>query len=253
MTPDLPKFDYDRHGQHYTGFRRTDLRIAELVNTSLGPAKTVLNVGAGAGSYEPTDRYVLAVEPSAAMRAQRPAGSAPALIGSAESLPFDDDAFDAAMAMLTVHHWPDRVLGLREMRRVARGPVLVFTCDPNAHTEFWIYDYGPEFVEIEQGRYGSLDVITGALGGTCEALPIPVARDCLDGFQVAFYARPEAFLDPRVRGSQSAWKFLPPGAEERIVQSLSRDLESGAWDRRYGHLRSQPFVNNQLRLVVAQR
>ena len=132
-----------------------------------------------------------------------------------------------------------------------QGSGLVFTCDPNAYTEFWIYDYGPEFVEIERRRYGSVDVITAALGGRCQALPIPVARDCADGFQVAFYARPEAFLDSRVRGSQSAWRFLPPGAEERIVASLARDLGSGEWDRRYGHLRVQPFINNQLRLIVA--
>jgi SAM-dependent methyltransferase len=251
--PDLLKFDYDEHGQHYSGVRRTDPRIARLVHAALGPAKTVLNVGAGAGSYEPTDRYVLAVEPSAAMRAQRPAGSAPVLIGSAESLPFDEGAFDAAMAMLTVHHWPDRVLGLREMRRVAKGPVLVFTFDPAAATEFWLSDYGPEFVDVERRRYGDLAVITEALGGQCEILPIPVPCDCVDGFQVAFYARPEAFLDARVRGSQSAWKFLPPGVEDRIVQSLARDLQSGEWDRRYGHLRSQPFINCQLRLVVAHR
>jgi len=248
---DLPEFDYETHGQHYTAVRRADPRIAELVHAALGPAKTVLNVGAGAGSYEPTDRYVLAVEPSAAMRARRPAGAAPALIASAESLPLDGKSFDAAMAMLTLHHWPNRVLGLREMRRVARGPVLVFTCDPNADTDFWIYHYGPEFEEIEQRRYGNLDVITEALGGRCEAWPIPVAQDCTDGFQIAFYARPEAFLDHRVRGSQSAWKFLPPGAEERIVASLTHDLETGEWDRRYGHLRSQPFITCQLRLVVA--
>ena len=149
------------------------------------------------------------------------------MIGTAETLPFDENAFDAAMAMLTVHHWPDRVLGLREMRRVACGPVLVFTCDPDANTEFWIYDYGPEFAEIEQRRYGNIDVITGALGGHCEIQPIPVTRDCTDGFQVAFYGRPEAFLDARVRGSQSAWKFLPPGAEERIVQSFAPRSQVG--------------------------
>jgi SAM-dependent methyltransferase len=173
------------------------------------------------------------------------------LIGSAESLPLDDNSFDAAMAMLTVHHWPDRVLGLREMRRVARGPVLVFTFDPDAATEFWLSDYAPEFIDIERRRYGSLAVITDALGGRHDVQPIPVACDCTDGFQVAFYARPEAFLDARVRGSQSAWKFLPPGVEERIVASLARDLESGEWDRRYGHFRSQPSINCQLRLVVA--
>jgi SAM-dependent methyltransferase len=249
---ELQPFDYDQHGTHYASFRRTDPRIAAVVLAALGPAKTVLNVGAGAGSYEPTDRYVLAVEPSAAMRAQRPPGAAIALAASAESLPFGDGAFDAAMAMMTVHHWPNRLMGLREMRRVARGPVLVFTCDPNAPTEFWIYDYAPEFAEIERRRYGSLDVICQALGGKCEVQPIPVARDCLDGFQIAYYARPEAFLDARVRNSQSAWKFLPPGVEQRTVDALARDLKSGDWDRRYGRLRTQPFVKCQLRLLIAR-
>jgi SAM-dependent methyltransferase len=187
------------------------------------------------------------------MRAQRPAGAAPAIAASAEALPLDDDAFDAAMAMLTVHHWPDRVRGLREMRRVAKGPVLVFTFDPDATTEFWLSDYAPEFAQIERERYGSLEVITGALGGRCEIQPIPVWHDCTDGFQVAYYARPEAFLDARVRASQSAWRFLPPGAEERIVAAIARDLASGEWDRRYGHLRTQPTINCQLRLIVARR
>jgi SAM-dependent methyltransferase len=250
---DLPKFDYDRHGQHYATVRRADPRIAATMSAALGDAKTVLNVGAGAGSYEPADRYLLAVEPSIAMRAQRPAGAAPALIGTADSLPFDDGAFDAAMAILTVHHWPDRVRGLGEMRRVATGPVVVMTFDPDAKTEFWLSDYAPEFVEIEMRRYGKIDVITRALGGQCEIVPIPLAADCTDGFQVAFYARPEAFLDARVRMSQSAWKFLPPGAEERVVAALARDLATGEWDRRYGHLRIQPTINCQLRLVVARR
>ena len=250
--PDLPKFDYDRLGQHYAGVHRADPRIAVLVNAALGSARTVLNVGAGAGSYEPADRYVLAVEPSATMRAQRPAGAAPVLIGTAESLPFDDGAFDAAMAMLTVHHWPDRVRGLREMRRVAKGPVVVMTFDPDANTEFWLSDYAPEFVDIERKRYGDIRVITEALGGSCEILPVPVAADCSDGFQVAFYSRPEAFLDARVRASQSAWKFLPPGAEERIIGAIARDLESGEWERRYGHLRSRATIQCQLRLIVAR-
>jgi SAM-dependent methyltransferase len=245
-----PAFDYDQGGHLYSGVRRPDPRIAERIHSALGPARRVLNVGAGAGSYEPVDRYVVAIEPSATMRKQRPAHLAPALAGTADAIPYDDGAFDAAMAILTVHHWKDRARCLRELRRVTRGPVVILTFDPDAPTEFWMGDYAPELVEVERKRYGSIASITAGLGGHCEVHPIPVPRDCTDGFQVAFYARPEAFLRPEVRKSQSAWSFLTPETEERIVQALSRDLQSGEWERKHGHLRGKPFINCQLRLVV---
>ena len=245
-------FDYDRDGKRYTGHRRTDPRIAKDIHAALGPAKTVLNVGAGAGSYEPEDRYVVAVEPSAAMRAQRPEHRVPAIRGGADSLPFDDGAFDASMAILTVHHWPDPSRGLRELRRVTKGPVVVMTFDPDADTEFWMFDYAPEMKAVERERYVGLDVVAQALGGKREVRPVPVPADCIDGFQAAFYARPESFLDPEVRRVQSAWKFLPPGVEDRIVDSIASDLKSGAWEKRYGKLRSKPFINCQLRLMIAR-
>jgi SAM-dependent methyltransferase len=184
------------------------------------------------------------------MRKQRPAHLAPALIGTADAIPFDDGAFDAAMAVLTVHHWRDRGRCLREIRRVTRGPILIVTFDPDSPTEFWMRDYAPELVEIERIRYGSISSITDVLGGRCEVRPIAVPRDCSDGFQVAFYARPEAFLRQEVRASQSAWGFLSLGTEERIVGSLKSDLESGEWDRKYGHLRERSEINCQLRLVI---
>jgi SAM-dependent methyltransferase len=247
-----PGFDYDSGGQEYSGVRRADPRIAAKILAALSDAKRVLNVGAGTGSYEPTDRYVVPLEPSGVMRAQRPRDLAPALAGSAEAIPFDDGAFDAAMALLTVHHWKDRARSLREIRRVTRGPIVILTFDPAAATDFWMKDYAPEIAEIERQRYGTIDSITTALGGTPEVMSIDVPRDCTDGFQVAFYARPEAFLDPRVRRSQSAWSFLAPGVEERIVEAIDEDITSGRWDLKYGHLRQQPAIQCKLRLIVVR-
>jgi len=246
-----PSFDYDTNGRPYSGYRRADPRIAEYIHETLGNARTVLNVGAGAGSYEPLDRYVVALEPSKTMRAQRPQNLSPAFIGNAENVPFDDQAFDASMAILTIHHWPDRAKGLKEMRRVTKGPMVIMTFDSEAPTEFWIFDYIPEMAEVERQRYGPIRTITAAIGGSCEVISIPVPKDCTDRFQVALYARPEEFLNPEVRQSQSAWKFLPPGAEERFVNRLSEDLKSGEWDRRYGYLRSKATINCQFRLLIS--
>ena len=251
ITVGNPAFDYEGGGQQYATVRRADPRIAARIHEALGEARTVINVGAGAGSYEPTDRAVVALEPSGVMRRQRPPHLVPALAGSADAIPFDDGAFEAAMAVLTVHHFADRARCLREIRRVTRGPIVVMTFDPDAPTDFWMGDYAPELVEVERQRYGSLASITTGLGGQVRVASIDVPRDCSDGFQVAFYARPEAFLDARVRRSQSAWSFLPPGVEARVVAAIERDLASGRWDGRYGHLRALPAIACQLRLVVA--
>jgi SAM-dependent methyltransferase len=251
ITVGDPAFDYEAGGQQYAMVRRADPRIAARIHEALGDARTVLNVGAGAGSYEPRDRYVVPLEPSGVMRRQRPSHLAPALAASADAIPFDDGAFDAAMAVLTVHHWTDRAHCLGEIRRVTRGAVVVMTFDPDAATDFWLRDYAPELVEVERQRYGPLASITTGLGGQTRVAAIDVPRDCTDGFQVAFYARPEAFLDARVRRSQSAWSFLPAGVEDRIVSALESDLASGRWDAKYGHLRALPAIACQLRLVIA--
>ena len=243
-------FDYERGGQHYATRRRTDPRIAALVHDALGSARTVLNVGAGAGSYEPDDRYVVALEPSAAMRAQRPAHAVPAVNGVAGDLPFDDDSFDASMAMVTVHQWPDAHAGLREMRRVTRGPVVVLTFDGDALDRFWLADYVPELIAVERLRYPPPKDIGDGLGPGATVSTVAVLRDCLDGFTEAYYARPEAFLDEATRRSQSAWGFVEDGVEDRFVVDLRRDLESGAWDARYGHLRNQEQFEGSLRLIV---
>jgi SAM-dependent methyltransferase len=243
-------FDYERGGQGYATMRRTDPRIAALVHDALGPARTVLNVGAGAGSYEPDDRYVVALEPSAAMRAQRPPHAVPALDGVAERLPFDDKSFDASMAMVTVHQWPDMRAGLREIRRVTRGPVVVLTFDGDALDRFWLAHYVPELIEAERRRYPAPQLIGEVLGAGAVISAVPIPRDCLDGFTEAYFARPEAFLVEATRRSQSAWGFVAEGVEERFVEHLRTDLESGAWEARYGSLRQQEFFEGSLRLVV---
>ncbi|HVY75244.1 MAG TPA: methyltransferase domain-containing protein [Puia sp.] len=246
-----PAFNYDQHGSRYSGYRRTDPRIAAHVWQALGQAKTVLNVGAGAGSYEPEDRYVVAVEPSPVMRAQRQAaGRVPAINAKADNLPFDDQSFDASMAIVTVHHWPDMRKGLQELRRVTRHQVVVMTFDPEALGDFWNVHYFPEVIDVERARYPSIEFITGVLGGRSEVKTIPIPFDCVDGFQEAFYGRPEAFLDPQVRLNQSAWGFLDEGQEKIIVERLEKDLRSGEWDRRYGYLRHQAEFVCALRLVI---
>jgi SAM-dependent methyltransferase len=172
------------------------------------------------------------------------------LDGVAEHLPFDDSSFDAAMAMVTVHQWPDLRAGLHEMRRVARGPVVVLTFDGDALDRFWLADYVPELIEAERRRYPDPVLIGRILGEGALVRRVPVAHDCADGFTEAYFARPEAFLEEATRRSQSAWGFLDDGVEERFVQRLREDLESGAWDERYGALRQQDSFDGALRLVV---
>jgi SAM-dependent methyltransferase len=245
------KVDYDEHGKHYTRGRRPDPRIEERIHAALGEAGTVLNVGAGTGSYEPRDRWVLAVEPSATMRAQRPASAAPAIEARAESLPLDENSVDAAMACVTIHHWQPRDAGLAELRRVARGPVVVFTFDLDRMPP-WQLDYLGEGLKIERPRFGSIDEVATALGGRTRIETIPTPADCRDGFFEAFWNRPEALLDPTVRASQSLWELLDREVEERIIGRLADDLDSGLWDERHGHLRGLDSFEGSLRLVVSE-
>ena len=245
-------FDYERKGAGYASRRRPDPRIAAQVHTALGEARTVLNVGAGAGSYEPKDRYVSAVEPSASMRSLRPPELAPAIDATAESLPFDDGSFDAAMASVTIHQWADTKRGLEELRRVSRGPIVILTFDGDALDRLWLGDYLPELFEAERRRYPAIEEICSILGGRTEVEPVPIPIDCTDGFTEAFYARPEQFLDPEVRRAQSVWGFVTEAIAERGLARLREELESGAWDERYGALRSQPEFLGALRLVVSR-
>lgn len=244
-------FDYEAHGAGYASQRRTDPRIEAAVHAALGPARTVLNVGAGAGSYEPRDRYVVAVEPSAGMRAQRPADRVPAVAGSAEALPFDAGAFDAAMATVTVHQWSDLERGLAELRRVTTGSVVILTFDPDSLPRYWLADYAPEVIAAECARQPTIAKLVDLLGPGTSVGSIAIPADCVDGFKEAYFARPEAFLDERVRRAQSSWGFVEPAVQDRALQRLRADLGSGEWDARHGSHRSMSEYDGSLRLVVA--
>jgi SAM-dependent methyltransferase len=244
------RVDYERHGGTYARYRHADPRIAARIHEALGDARTVLNVGAGTGSYEPRDRWVLAVEPSATMRAQRPLGAAPVIAARAEALPFDDGAVDAAMACVTIHHWEPPAAGLTELRRVARGTVVILTFELDA-LPAWQKDYLREGLVRERPRFPAIDDVAAALGGRVRVERIPTPGDCSDGFFEAFWRRPEELLDPAVRGAQSMWALLEPGVEERIVERLAAALESGAWDAEHGHLRDQDSFDGALRLLIS--
>lgn len=245
-------FDYERFGSGYGRYRQPDPVIAALVREALGDARLVVNVGAGAGSYEPEDCDVTAVEPSAMMRSQRRA-ERPAVDAVAEHLPFNDNSFDATMASVTVHQWLDQEAGLRELRRVARDHVVVLTFDPEALERFWLARYAPELIAAERARDPTIAHITDVLGGRTSVIDVPIPHDCTDGFTEAFYGRPEEFLDANVRGSQSAWGFVDDDVEATSVARLSEELASGEWERRYGDLRTQPFYVGSLRLIVGDR
>lgn len=239
---------YDTIGVTYAATRQTEPRIAAQIWRALGDARTVLNVGAGTGSYEPPDRRVLAVEPSAVMRAQRPPEAAPCVAATAEALPFAELAFDAAMAVATVHHWPDPIRGLREMRRVARR-VVIFTYEFSSLNRFWLTrDYLPELTDLLVDR-PSLDELARVLGARVE--PVLIPWDCVDGFFEAYWRRPEAYLDEGVRRGTSIWASLGPDVEQRAVRRLREDLASGWWTERNRELVGRDRVDLGLRLLVA--
>ncbi|HTR92071.1 MAG TPA: class I SAM-dependent methyltransferase [Trebonia sp.] len=239
---------YDTIGATYTVTRRTEPRIAAQVWAALGDAQTVLNVGAGTGSYEPSGRDVTAVEPSAVMRAQRPAGAAPCVAAIAESLPFEDQSFDAAMAFATIDHWQDPIAGLREMRRVARR-VVVFTKDFSDPGLFWLdRDYLPERADLLVGR-PSLTELARSIGARVE--PVLIPWDCADGFYEAYWRRPEAYLDEDVRRGMSVWARVGPDAEQRAVRSLRDDLASGRWAERNRDLVDLDAAELGDRLLIA--
>jgi SAM-dependent methyltransferase len=240
---------YDRIGAGYTATRRTEPRIAAQVWAALGEARTILNVGAGTGSYEPPDRDVTAVEPSAVMRAQRPAGASRCMAAAAENLPFDDMSFDAAMAFATVHHWQDPIAGLREMQRVARR-VVVFTCDTSDRSwrrRFWLTrDYLPE---VAASPVGLATELARAIGARIE--PVLVPWDCADGFFEAYWRRPEAYLDENVRRGISVWTAVGRSAEQRAVHELRGDLASGRWAERNRDILDLDQAELGLRLLIA--
>jgi SAM-dependent methyltransferase len=243
--------DYDTLGRGYAGTRRTDPRIAAIVERGLGDARSVVNVGAGAGSYEPKDREVTAVEPSATMIAQRPSDAAPVVQAGAEDLPFEDGSFDAAMAVLTAHHWQDLDRGLAEMRRVARRRVALVTFDPGPLRELWfVRDYFPAVVGLHADRVSSGTLARKLPAGRIE--PVPVPRDCADLFFAALWARPEMVLDDEVVAPMWVWSRLPEEARAEGRRLLAEDLESGAWAERNAELLELGELDVGLRLVVSE-
>jgi SAM-dependent methyltransferase len=236
---------YDSIGIHYAELRRPDPRIAAVIHQALGQAKTVLNVGAGTGSYEPADRQVTAVEPSLEMIAKRSPSAARAIQACAGELPFEDDAFDAAMAILTVHHWPDKQAGLREMRRVTRGPIVLLTFDPSHRP--WLTDYLPELAALDQAQMPVMSDYERWLGPV-QITPVLIPHDCRDGFLYAYWRRPSAYLDAHIRsGSSSFWAI---DTAEPGLQRLRQDLDMGEWERRYAGLLSLDAYDAGYRLVV---
>ncbi len=245
-----PERVYDRIGGGYLLGRREDPRIAHAVWDALGDARSVLNVGAGAGAYEPRDRLVMAVEPSATMIAQRPPGAAPAVRAFAESLPFVDDEFDAAMGVLTIHHWTDRRRGLAELQRVARDRIVLFMRDPDASPWWWLYEYFPATERLVTRRETRLDELADVLG-PLETIAVPIPADCRDGFEAAFWRRPHAYLNPEIRAAMSALALIPEVDRRAGARALRADLETGEWQRRWGHLLQCDELELGYRVVIA--
>ena len=239
---------YDTIGVNYSDLRKPDSRIESAIGRALGSAKTVLNVGAGTGSYEPADRQVTAVEPSVEMIRQRRASAAAIVRGCAEDLPFDDKSFDASMAILTVHHWTDKEKGLEEMRRVTRGRVVLLTFDPS-HRGFWLADYIPELVALDEAQMPRMTDYEKWLGSV-EISPVPIPHDCTDGFLCAYWRRPAAYLDPRIRAAMSSFWAL--GDISEGLRKLASDLETGLWAERYSELLDSDECDFGYRLVTTK-
>jgi ubiquinone/menaquinone biosynthesis C-methylase UbiE len=243
---------YDDLGVNYSDFRRADPRIEARIWAALGDARSVVNVGAGAGSYEPLDREVIAVEPSPLMIAKRPEGAAPALQGVAEALPLGDRSVDAAMGALTIHHWSDLDAGLAEMRRVARRRIVLLTIDAEKNSEIWtLSEYFPEAARAEREKMPTMRALGAKMPkATIEVLPAP--GRCRDEFTSALWDRPELFLEPDVLTASSLWHQLSPELISRGQERLRADLASGRWDERHGHLRTMPELDIGLRLVCEE-
>ena len=239
---------YDSIGSDYAKLRRPDPRIAAAINAALGEAGTVLNVGAGAGNYEPVGRQVTALEPSMAMIRQRPPSAATVVQGYAEELPFADASFDATMAVLTVHHWTGQARGLAELQRVSRGPVVILTYDP-AFRGFWLADYLPELVALDEAQMPPMADYAAALGPV-DIVPVPIPNDCTDGFLCAYWRRPAAYLDAQVRAAMSSFHAL--GDVSAALTRLEIDLDSGAWEARYEALLELDALDCGYRLVAAR-
>ncbi len=243
---------YDSIGVGYAPLRRPDGRLARALREAIGAATSIVNVGAGAGSYEPPDCAVVALEPSATMIRQRPAAAGPAVRGVAEALPLADDCVDAALAVFTIHHWADVTSGLNELTRVARRRVVLLTMDPRLLEQHWVVaEYAPEIRQTHVASFPSIAWLLGALPGA-RAVEWEVPADCSDLFMAALWARPEAYLDPAIRSATSAWHQLPAPIARRAVERLGADLEAGRWDARHANLRRTSTLDVGVRIVIAE-
>ncbi len=247
---DRPPNRYDSLGTTYGRSRHEDPRLARQIHATLRGARSVVNVGAGTGSYEPADRRVVAVEPSSVMIAGRPEHAAPAVVATAEALPFADRSFDAGMALWTIHHWTDPRQGLRELRRVARR-VVVIAPAPELNDLWLMSEYFPAITATSGRPEIQPEAIATTLGGATRISRLLIPRDCTDGFPEAFWARPEAFLDPAIRANMSPFRLLDAEYVETGLERLRHDLQTGTWDRRHGHLRRRPHFDAGLRIVVS--
>ena len=236
---------YDTIGLNYANLRQPDPRIAQQIDATLANAQTILNVGAGGGSYEPTGRQITAVDPSVEMIRQRPPSNATIIQGSAEDLPFDDKSFDAAMAVLTIHHWSDQAIGVEEMRRVTRGKIVFLTYDPTFRG-FWLADYFPALVTLDEEQMPQMADYENWLGPV-EVSPVPIPHDCKDGFLAGYWRCPAAYLDERVRAGISSFWTL--GDISEGLGKLEADLNSGVWEQRYSHLLHLETLDCGYRLV----
>lgn len=243
--------NYSVIGKSYSKYRQPEPRIAAMITEGLVGAQSILNVGAGAGSYEPPDRDVTAVEPSASMRAQRPKHLSAAIEATAEHLPFPDKNFDASMATFTVHQWSNLDAGLSEMRRVTRGPILILTCNPTEVQRFWLNEYAPGVLETEARRYPSMQSIRNGLKTEIEIRPVPIPLACRDGFNEAYYGRPEILLEADARLSCSAWSFVDNQVASAYIDKLQNELRTGIWDKKYGYLRQTPEYIGSLYLIIS--
>ncbi|HST55152.1 MAG TPA: methyltransferase domain-containing protein [Solirubrobacteraceae bacterium] len=243
---------YDSIGAQYAATRREDPGIATLIHAALGQARTIVNVGAGAGSYEPRDRHVIAVEPSEVMIAQRDPRLPPAIPSGAYPLPLEDQSVDAAMAILTIHHWDgDQERGVRELRRVSRGPVVILTFDPQVSARMWLMaDYLPEVAELDRRIFPTPQTLARWLDAEVDVREIPIPRDTPDWTLGSFWAHPERVLDAQARSSTSGFARMPPLVVNRVVEAVQRDLQDCAWDARHGHLRELEEYDAGLRLLV---
>jgi SAM-dependent methyltransferase len=249
-----PAFNYDELGHNYSNIRQEEPSILKIISEELMDCKTIINIGAGAGSYEPANKYIIALEPSMEMRKQRISNKKiPAINGKSDNIPFDNNSFDCSMSILSIHHWPDMEKGITEMMRVSKNKVLIMTFDPDHINDFWNYEYFPEVIEIERKRYPKIAFLEKVFNKSLKIIKVPIPFDCKDGFQEAFFGRPEAFLHKEIREAQSAWGFIDKETEERIEKKLEKELNTGEWDRKYGNHRKMKEFTCALRIIIYEK